>query len=75
MRTTIDIDPTVLRELKRRARAEGTTLGGLVSRLSARALHEERATQPNAFEWRTAPMQALVDLRDKDALHRTLERR
>jgi hypothetical protein len=75
-RTTIDIDPTVLRELKRRAHAEGTTVGRLVSRLVATSLSDERTTrEPPRFEWTTAPMRALVDLRDKEALNRTLDGR
>jgi hypothetical protein len=72
-RTTIDIDPVVLRELKRRARMEGTTVGRLVSRLVATSMHEERGAATPSFSWTTSPMQALVDLRDKDALHRALD--
>jgi len=73
-RTTIDIDPVVLRELKRRARAEGTTVGRLVSTVVASYLSDERATRkPPRFEWTTGPMDARVDLRDKEALNRALD--
>jgi hypothetical protein len=74
-RTTLDIDATVLRELKRRARTEGTTVGRLVSRLVAISLREERGRTPSRLEWTTAPMHARVDLRDKDALNRLLDDR
>ena len=41
MRTTLDIDDPVLRELKRRQAREGKSLGRLVSDLLARALEED----------------------------------
>ncbi len=74
-RTTLDIDATVLRELKRRAHTEGTTVGRLVSRLLAISLREKGGRTPSPLEWRTAPMHARVDLRDKDALNRFLDDR
>jgi len=71
-RTTIDIDASVLRELKRRQRKEGKTLGGLMSELLARALAAEGApAQP--FHWVSKPMGARVDLDDKDAVWRALD--
>lgn len=70
-RTTIDLDPTVLRELKRRAHARGTTLGRLASELLATSLREDRPPSV-PLEWRTAPMGARVDLRDKEAVRRAL---
>lgn len=73
VRTTIDIDPVVLRELKRRARARGTTLGGIVSELLAGVLKPGSPSAPPELEWRTQPMNALVDLRDKEALRRALD--
>ncbi|MBA3476246.1 MAG: antitoxin [Actinobacteria bacterium] len=73
-RTTIDIDAAVLRELKERKRREGKTLGRLVSELLAGALH---ATPRGAqgLEWTSRPMGARVDLDDKEAVQRALERR
>ncbi len=70
MRTTIDIDDPVLKDLKRLQRREGKSLGRLVSDLLAQALVESRtrgAAAP-AFLWTSRPMQARVDLTDKDAL-------
>jgi len=73
-RTTIDIDAAVLRELKKRQRREGKTLGQLVSELLASAL--DYAPNPAAerapFVWSSKPMQALVDLEDKEAIRRAL---
>ena len=72
-RTTIDIDATVLRELKARQRREGKTLGRLVSELLASALSETREGAPQPFRWKTRSMRVHVDLEDKEALRRTLE--
>lgn len=71
-RTTIDIDPTVLRELKRRRRLEGKTLGRLVSELLAAALNRKEPESPAAFRWRSRSMRARVDLDDKEAVRRAL---
>ncbi|MBA2765740.1 MAG: antitoxin [Solirubrobacterales bacterium] len=74
-RTTIDIDASVLDELRARQRREGKTLGRLASELLATALHEtepEEAEQP--FRWRTHRMGLpLVDLEDKDAVWAILD--
>ncbi len=74
-RTTIDIDPAVLRRLKERKRREGKTLGQLVSELLASALHEPAASPAREFSWTSRPMGARVDLEDKEAVRRALEQR
>lgn len=74
-RTTVDLDSTVLRELKRRARRQRTTLSKLASELLASALHADRGSPVPELEWRTSPMGARVDLRDKEAVRRALEQR
>lgn len=74
-RTTIDIDSAVLRELRKRTRREGKTLGGLVSELLARALSTDANEAPQRFEWTSRPMRARVDLEDKEAVRRALEDR
>lgn len=73
-RTTIDIDTNVLRELKRRQKREGKTLGQLVSELLASTLERDRvpADEGSPFEWASKSMQALVDLEDKEALRKAL---
>lgn len=74
MRTTIDIDAPILREVKALQAREGKSLGRLVSDLLARALKSEgaRVATP-AGEWIAKPMGARVDLMDKEALHRALD--
>ena len=42
-RTTIDIDAPILRDLKRRQKQEGKSLGRLVSDLLAQALHQTQS--------------------------------
>lgn len=72
MRTTVDIDDPILKDLKRRQRREGKSLGRLVSDLLALALAttEESGSQPAApvFKWVARPMHARVDLADKHVL-------
>ena len=74
-RTTLDIDATVLRELKRRQREQGKTLGELASELLAGVLADDAAPaqNPAPLMWRVQDMQARVDLEDKDALQAALD--
>ncbi|MEP6468645.1 MAG: antitoxin [Chloroflexota bacterium] len=71
-RTTIDLDAAVLRELKRRKRASGQSIGQLASELLAGALHEP-VTAHRGLHWRSARMGARVDLDDKEAVRRALD--
>jgi hypothetical protein len=75
MRTTLDIESPVLKELRELQKREGGSLGALASRLLADALagRRKRATAP-AFRWVSRHMGPLVDLADKDALHAILDR-
>jgi len=70
MRTTIDIDDPILKELKRLQRREKKSLGKLVSELLAQSLAEARADSagPVPFDWIAKPMDARVDLADKHAI-------
>ncbi|MGD0192183.1 MAG: antitoxin [Rhizomicrobium sp.] len=70
MRTTIDIDDPILKDLKRLQRREGKPLGRLVSDLLAQALASARrdTPPPPAFRWTAKPMRARVDLADKNAV-------
>ncbi len=75
MRTTLDIEAPVLKELRDLQKREGGTLGELASRLLADALARAREKQGRpAFEWTAQPMHARVDLEDKDAVYATLDR-
>ncbi len=72
-RTTIDIDAAVLRELRRRQRREGKSLGQLVSELLAAALRGEGREEAVPFTWVAKDMGARVDLEDAEAVRRALE--
>lgn len=72
MRTTIDLDPTVLRRLKDRSRAEGKSLGTLASELLAAALGESRPVRAPALRWTARPMRARVNLEDDEAVRAAL---
>lgn len=75
-RTTIDLDPTVLKELKRRQALEGKTLGQLASELLASALAGETpASSQPVLVWQSAPMGARVDLEDDEAVRAALGER
>ena len=75
-RTTIDLDASVLRELKRRQHSEGRTLGQLASELLAVALRAEppKIQRPPRFQWTARTMGARVDLEDKEAVRRLLDK-
>lgn len=74
MRTTLDIDDPVLREVKAIHESEGRSMGTIVSELLAEALARRRSprTRP-AFRWISREMKALVDLSDKEAVYAALD--
>lgn len=76
-RTTLDIDPSVLRELRRRAADERTSMGRVASELLARALAGSETAAPTPrFTWiRRELGLPTVALEDKDALHALLDER
>ena len=71
-RTTLDLDPSVLAELKRRRRREGKSLGRLVSELLAAQLEGDDLPPPHPFSWHAQPMGARVDLDDAEAVRRAM---
>jgi hypothetical protein len=75
-RTTLNLDASVLRDLRSRAREERKTLGAMVSEIVGSALAERRdARRPARFLWRSAPMgPAKIDLEDKETVRLALER-
>lgn len=70
MRTTLDIDDPILKDLKRLQRREGKSLGRLVSDLLAQALAESKQVPSAAREfcWISKPTGAHVALDDREAL-------
>lgn len=73
-RTTLDLDASVLMQLRRRARAERKSMGQLASERLAASLGSEREVEPPPFSLPVWHMgKPSVDLDDKDALWRALE--
>ncbi|MGA3043288.1 MAG: antitoxin [Bryobacteraceae bacterium] len=74
MRTTLDIDDPILREVKAIHQKEGRSMGAVVSELLADALVRRSAPRARpAFRWVSRPMHAQVDLADKDAVYAVLD--
>ena len=69
----MNLDSSVLSELKRRAHAEGKSLGDVISEIVAPALAAGGHVPGPPLRWNTASMgPALVDIEDKDAVRRAL---
>lgn len=74
-RTTLNLDPSVMRELRRRSERESKSIGELASQLLARGLREEAEPRPQPFSWVSHDLgRAAVDLEDKEALNALLDR-
>ena len=73
-RTTLDLDPAVLRELKRRKKETGRSIGQIASELLTGALAELPTQTPHKLEWKSRRMDARVDLEDQVALDRVHDR-
>ena len=69
-RTTVNLDASVLRALKRRAAEQGKSLGDVISEVVAPALASDaRTARSPRLRWRTARMgPSKVDLEDKEAV-------
>lgn len=75
-RTTLHIDPSVLRELRSRSARERKSMGQVASELLSEALSEpERgATPPPPVQWTSADLgEPRVDIEDKEALRIALD--
>jgi hypothetical protein len=77
VRTTIDIDDPIVKELKRLQRRGRMSLGRLGSDLLAQSLANSRSGKPGAaqFDWIARPMGARVDLADKHAVLDAMDER
>ena len=76
MRTTIDLDPTVVKELKHRSKVAGKSMGQLASELLAASLKEHGGRPQNlgTLAWIAKDLgRPLVDLEDKEAVRALLE--
>jgi hypothetical protein len=77
MRTTVDIDEPLMRDLKQLQKETHQPLGRLISSLIAQALAQRRVgdlASPEELRWISQPMHSRVDLEDKEALWRELDR-
>lgn len=73
-RTTLDLDSSVLEQLRRRARAEHKSMGQVASERLAVTLREDTSAKSAPLHWPSWSMgKSTVDLDDKDALWRILE--
>lgn len=70
MRTTLDIDDPILREVKAIHQREGRSISAVVSELLAEALARRRPSRARPpFRWTSRPMKPLVDLTDKETVY------
>jgi plasmid stability protein len=72
-RTTLDLDSTVLTDLRRRARSQGKSMGQVASEVLAAGLHDEIAIEQPPLRWAHKDLGLKVDLEDKDAVWRILD--
>lgn len=76
-RTTVDLDSSVLDELRRRAGREHKSMGRLASELLAQQLTGDQGSVPHELlQWTSRNLGIpRVDLEDKDALNALLDER
>jgi hypothetical protein len=75
MRTTVDIDAPVLKDLKKIKEKEGKSLGRLISDLLAQAIGERKSPKVSAkpARWISKAMGGRFDLSDREALYAAME--
>ncbi len=75
MRTTVDIDDPILKDLKKIQQKEGKSLGRLISDLLAQAIGERKSVKASAkpARWISKAMGARIDLSDHEALYAAME--
>ena len=75
-RTTLDLDPSVLQELRERAAREDKSMGQVASELLVRTIGEPAESEPRPLKWHSANLgKPLVDLEDKEAVWAVLDGR
>ena len=78
MRTTIDIDDTLLAEAKKRAIEQNVSLRKVVETALRESLNRQnRQTKPFHLKWRTVHGRLVrgVDIADRDSLYERMEGR
>jgi hypothetical protein len=73
-RTTLDLDASVLEQLRRRATAEHKSMGQVASERLAVGLRDDAPSELAPLRWPSRRMgKPSVDLEDKDALWKALD--
>lgn len=75
-RTTIDLDLTVVKELKHRSKGVGKSMGQVASALLAKSLKEQTGDprNPGDLKWIARDLgRPLVDLDDKEAVRALID--
>jgi hypothetical protein len=73
-RTTLDLDPSVLKELRRKSEREGKSMGAVASEVLARGLSETTGQSESPLAWTSRNLGVpLIDLEDKDAVQAALD--
>lgn len=74
-RTTLDIDDSILQELRVLRERQGRSIGKIASQLLAESLAARaKPNEAAPFVWHSQPMGARVDIADKDAVYAALDR-
>jgi hypothetical protein len=75
MRTTVDIDDPILKDLKKIQEKERKSLGRLISDLLARAIGERKSPKVSvkSMRWISKAMGARIDLTDREAIYAAME--
>lgn len=76
MRTTVDIDDPVLKDLKKLQKKEGKSLGRLISDLLAQAIGDRKSAKAHrrSIQWISKDMGARVDVADTEAVYSAMEK-
>jgi hypothetical protein len=72
-RTTLDIDSTVLSDLRLRASTESKSMGQVASELLAVGLQQGAIREQPPLKWARKDLGLKVDLEDKEAVWRLLD--
>ena len=77
MRTTVDIDDPILKDLKKIQQKEGKSLGRMISDLLAKAIAERKSPKASAkpARWISKAMGARFELEDREALYAAMEQK
>ena len=75
MRTTVDIDDVILKEIKALRKKQGKSLSRLISDLLAQSLRLKKSQpdKPAIPDWIARPMGARVNLADREAVYGVME--